>query len=140
MNPTRPNPPIRWLPWTLGLVAILVTGAVLFLFNPTQYGLYPACPLHKLTGLSCPGCGSLRALHQLAHGHFGEALRLNPPLMIALPFLSWMVLRRMTVELGVRPLPQIPLSRRWGWRLLIGVLIFSILRNLPFAPFSRLAP
>ena len=140
MNPTRPNPPIRWLPWTLGLVAILVTGAVLFLFNPTQYGLYPACPLHKLTGLSCPGCGSLRALHQLGHGHFAEALRLNPPLMIALPFLAWILLQRIALEIGFRSWPTLSWPRRRGWLVVAGVLLFSLLRNLPFEPFSRLAP
>ena len=50
--------------------------------------------MYQLTGLACPGCGSLRALHQLTHGHFGEALRLNPMLVMALPFLFWIVLRK----------------------------------------------
>jgi hypothetical protein len=36
-------------------------------------------------GAPCPGCGSLRAAHQLLHGHFQEAWALNPTLMIVGP-------------------------------------------------------
>ena len=140
MPTTQPTAPLRWLPWALGLLAVIAVGAILFAFDPRQHTFYPACPLHKLTGLSCPGCGSLRALHQLSHGHFVEALRLNPPLVVALPFLFWMFLRRVARETGVRPLPPVSLPQRWGWMLLGVVLVYSLLRNLPFAPFSRLAP
>ena len=139
MLTTEQNAPLRWLPWVLGLVAIIAIGAILFVFDPRQHAFYPACPLHQLTGLSCPGCGSLRALHQLSHGHFVEALRLNPPLVMALPFLFWMFLERAARETG-RPLPSFRLPQRWGWMLLSLVLVFSILRNLPFAPFAWLAP
>ena len=140
MLPTRPTTSLRWLPWVLGLLGVMAAGAILFEFDLLQHTFYPACPLHQLTGLYCPGCGSLRALHQLAHGHFAEALRLNPPLVMSLPFLFWMFLHRIARETGARPLPSVPRPRRWGWTLVGGVLVFSILRNLPFAPFSRLAP
>ncbi len=139
MLSTRPTAPLRWLPWALGLLAVIGIGAILFLFDPRQHAFYPVCPLHQLTGLSCPGCGSLRALHQLSHGNFVEALRLNPPLVMALPFLFWMFLQRVAGETG-RSLPSVPLPRRWGWMLVGGLLVFSILRNLPFASVTWLAP
>ncbi len=140
MNSTRPTTLIRWLPWVLGALVLLVAGTVLFWFNPAQYGFYPVCPLHALTGLSCPGCGSLRALHQLTHGHFGEALRLNPLLVMALPFLAWILWQRMALEIGFRSWTTLTWPRRRGWLVVVGVLLFSLLRNLPFEPFSRLAP
>ena len=51
----------------LGAFALLGLAAVLFFFNPAQSGFYPFCVFHRTTGLLCPGCGSLRALHQLLH-------------------------------------------------------------------------
>jgi hypothetical protein len=39
---------------------------------------YPGCGFKHLTGLPCPGCGGLRSLAALAHGHAAEAFALNP--------------------------------------------------------------
>lgn len=44
-------------------------------------------PFHALTGWDCPACGGQRALHSLLHGRFGEALRFNPFLVVAVPYL-----------------------------------------------------
>jgi hypothetical protein len=54
------------------LVAILLYG----LANPANVP-FPKCPFRSLTGLLCPGCGSQRGIHQLLHGHFAEAFKLN---------------------------------------------------------------
>lgn len=35
------------------------------------------CPIKSATGLSCPGCGSQRAIVALATGHFRDAFRYN---------------------------------------------------------------
>jgi hypothetical protein len=35
--------------------------------------------------LPCPGCGSLRAAHQLLHGNLSAAWALNKALLIGLP-------------------------------------------------------
>ena len=52
-----------------GLLAAMLAafaGMVLLeLFDPATSGVFPPCPLHYLTGWYCPGCGSLRAIHQL---------------------------------------------------------------------------
>ncbi|MCX6913024.1 MAG: DUF2752 domain-containing protein, partial [Verrucomicrobia bacterium] len=64
-------------------------GLVLFCFDPRQYHFYPICFFHKATGLLCPGCGALRATHQLLHGHLAAAFRFNPMLVASLPFLLW---------------------------------------------------
>ncbi|MEJ2068687.1 MAG: DUF2752 domain-containing protein, partial [Deltaproteobacteria bacterium] len=58
-----------------GIVAavVLISGIViLYFFKPGQSPIYPPCPFHLITGLYCPGCGSLRALHALFHGRFIE--------------------------------------------------------------------
>jgi hypothetical protein len=66
----------------LGLLALLagVVGRV----DPETPGTYPACPFAALTGLACPGCGSLRALHDLVHGSPLAALDHNGLFVVVL--------------------------------------------------------
>ena len=47
----------------------------------------PHCLVKSITGLSCPGCGLLRALHAALHGHFSEAIAYNYWLLLTLPLL-----------------------------------------------------
>ena len=128
-------------PAALALSALLaaVAALVLFCFDPRQYHFYPVCFFHQTTGLLCPGCGALRALHQLLHGHLAAAFRFNPMLVVSLPlFLSLGArygLRKATnqpASLALRPL--------WLWLMLAAVLVISVLRNLPGAPFALLRP
>ncbi len=68
---------------TLGAVAL--AAAALFFFDPATAGFYPPCLFKTVFGVQCPGCGSLRAVHQLLHGNLQEAWSLNKPFLIALP-------------------------------------------------------
>ena len=43
------------------------------------------CPLFRLTGLTCPGCGLTRAYIHAFHGDFATAFRYNP-FFFTLPF------------------------------------------------------
>ncbi len=123
------------------VVAVLLAtgGVVLFCFDPSQGGAYPVCLFHRATGLLCPGCGGLRALHQLLHGHLVAAFRFNSLLMLCLPFGLWFAgryasrkLRREPADLGFRPL--------WVWVFLTAALVLSVWRNLPGAPLALRPP
>jgi len=118
------------------LVILAATGAaaILFFFNPTQHRFYPVCYFHAATGLNCPGCGSLRAMHQLLHGHLIEAARLNLLLLLCLPYLGWRTirfaiarLRGQQATLVIRPM--------WLWTFLCVTVVFAVLRNLPGFPW-----
>jgi hypothetical protein len=116
-----------------------VAGLMLFCFDPRQYHFYPVCFFHQTTGLLCPGCGALRATHQLLHGHLAAAFRFNPVLVVSLPMLLWCGVSfarqkasRRPFSLGLRPV--------WLWLILAVVLVVSVLRNLPGAPFAMLRP
>jgi hypothetical protein len=111
-----------------GLLAV----AGLSLVNPNTTHL-PLCPLHAMTGLWCPLCGSTRAGYALLHGQFGTALADNALLVGALPVLvllwAWRVLPGGTGRL---------LPGWWYWPALVIGLAFGVLRNLPAG--SWLAP
>ena len=74
----------------LGVVFILALLVGIYLYahyDPSDYGFYPKCMFHFLTGYDCPGCGSQRALYNVLHGHFIMALRYNPLVFVAIPYI-----------------------------------------------------
>lgn len=122
--------------------ALLVAVAVVMLriYDPAGSGIFPPCPLHYLTGLYCPGCGSLRAMHQLLHGNLRAAWAMNPLTCILLPFLMYGLASEALSRVRGRGLPQVFLPAA-SIRVLCGVIIvFGIVRNLPLHPFDLLAP
>jgi hypothetical protein len=124
----------------LEVVFGLVVIAILYFVDPSGPSLYPACPFHALTGLHCPLCGSTRALHQFLHGHIGAAVSLNAAVVLGAPLVvSWYL------WIGVRqwrnlPAPSMRQRSRLVWALLAMLALFGIARNLPFHPFTLLAP
>ncbi len=114
-------------------------AAILFWFDPQRFHFYPICLFHSLTGLLCPGCGSLRALHQLLHGHLLAALRFNALLVISLPVLGWVVGRSILAYGGASPSAK-PARASWIWFTVALILVFTLLRNLPFGRALYLAP
>jgi hypothetical protein len=116
-----------------GMLAAIGAVAVLFLFDPSTAGFYPVCQLHELTGLQCPGCGGLRALHQLSHGRFAAAWRLNPFVPLLLPVVIWLGLREIVFVLTGRQWPGLITRPVFAWLLAGSLLLFGILRNIHFA-------
>lgn len=134
---------IRWIDrvwpaaFALGCCAILV---MLYVWEPVAGGLFPPCPFHALTGLHCPGCGSLRATHQLLHGELWAAFRLNPLMVLALPLLAFAVTSGHWRWLRPTWVDRFTSHAAWPTAILVLVLVYWVLRNLPFEPFCWLAP
>src|SRR5262245_53996639 len=80
------------------LLCVLAAFTVLFFFEPGRYSFYPRCLFPQATGLLCPGCGSLRATHQLLHGHVAEAFRLNALLVLAVPVTAWLLIKKFVLS------------------------------------------
>lgn len=136
-----PPPPSlqRWLP--LAAVATLAVGATVVLHNVDPYAAgnpLPSCPLYALTGLYCPGCGSTRCLYSLVHFDLPGAMAMNPLLVLSLPLLLLMLLN----GAGIRPRRLDPLMRLLASPMfwLIVLVGYAVLRNLPWAPFTGMAP
>ena len=121
------------------LLAALAAVAVLLSFrSPHEPGSYPPCPSRVLTGFHCPGCGTLRALHALVHGDIAQALAYNTLAVLVLPLVITGLFRGMVHD--VRGQPPRPLP---GWTLralLIVIMAYWVLRNVPGPPFDQLAP
>ena len=123
-------------------VGLVVAGAVvvLFVFDPATRSVYPSCPFRALTGLHCPGCGTLRAIHQLMHGDLSAALALNPLMVLCLPPLAYAAATSAVRWTTGRNVPRMFVPAFWIWTLGVVVILYWILRNVPVEPFSWLAP
>jgi Protein of unknown function (DUF2752) len=126
------------------LAAMLAAAAaaivMLRVFDPATSGMFPPCPVHSLTGWYCPGCGSLRAIHQLLHGNLRAAWAMNALTVTLLPFLSYGLVSFLLLELRGRGLPAPFLRAGWIRALCAAIILFGIARNLPVHPFDLLAP
>lgn len=71
----------------LWLMSVLLGVAFIYFILDPSNGLFPQCPFYWLTGYKCPGCGSQRAIHELLHLHFGNALKQNALLVISIPYI-----------------------------------------------------
>ncbi|MEV6837375.1 DUF2752 domain-containing protein [Streptomyces sp. NPDC051133] len=107
--------------------AFAYVGAV----DPDEPGHYPVCPLYRITGLYCPGCGGLRSAHAFVHGDLVTALHDNAPAVAA--YLGFAVLWTLWTVRAVRGRP---LRLDLGPAQLYGIgallLVFTVVRNLPF--------
>lgn len=123
------------------IIILAAAGLLVFVFyDPVKTIFFPKCPFHLLTGLHCPGCGAQRALHQLLRGHIAAALDYNPLFVLALPFLGYAVISELLRMARGHGLPRVVKSPAAGWAVLAVIIVFWILRNIPFAPFTYLAP
>jgi Protein of unknown function (DUF2752) len=123
-----------------GVAAMAVGAAAVWYFDPTTAGFLPACPLYQTTGFACPGCGMTRGFHALFHGDVVTALDFNALLPLVGILLGYIFFSMFLVATRGRGL----LFGKWNLVLLwvtLGVLIvFGILRNLPYYPFTILFP
>lgn len=128
------------LKYALGLIIFITLSIVYYNFNPEVYKFFPECPFHKFLHLDCPGCGSQRAVHALLNGNILQAADYNLLLVISLPFLMFHFLLEVLNYLGKRKYSlkiwQNPLTPIIIFAI---VILFWIVRNLPYRPFIYLA-
>jgi hypothetical protein len=120
------------------LAAAMGVVLFLFVFDPERVPVYPVCLFHKWTGLNCPGCGSLRAMHQLLHGNVIEALRLNALLVLSIPIFAWIGFRLLRQR--VQNIPEPAVRPLWIW-IYAGIwMVYGIARELPVSLFAAGPP
>ena len=125
-------------PWTMLAIAG-VAGALLLRGSVSWWSdALPGCLVHELTGLHCPGCGWTRCAVRLMHGDVAGALTMNlAVVLIAISGLG-VVGNAVWCEWQGRPAKGVP---TWlAWSLVSMLVAFTLLRNLPWWPFTLLAP
>jgi hypothetical protein len=123
--------------------ALLVAGGAsallcLYLAPPQAYGI-PPCPFYYFTGLFCPGCGSLRSIHNLLQGDLARAFGFNPLLVLLVPYFVFMGINEVSSLLR-KTKWEVDSSPRAGWVLFSVILAFWVTRNLPWRIFEVLRP
>jgi hypothetical protein len=124
----------------LVLLGAVGTCTLLYAVDPAaEDSPYPLCPFRALTGIPCPGCGTLRATNRLLHGDVGAAFGYNALLILMVPVFVYILATSLAAVTG-RERPRVSLPRWTGYAALVTVLAFWVLRNIPVEPFSALAP
>jgi hypothetical protein len=91
------------------------------------HSFFPVCPFRLLTGWNCPGCGGLRMIHDVLHGHLATAAADNVLLLVGIPLAAcWVLLCR---RRGRSPL-TLPAAAAVAGTL----MAWTVVRNLPGFP------
>ena len=127
----------------LTLIASVFGGLFLiyFAFNPALHSIFIPCPFKFVTGYNCPGCGSQRAIHQLLHGDLIKAFGLNPLLILSLPLILYglgAAIWNFIFDTKLRV--KLFYSNLFIYIFFGIVLLYWFVRNIPYPPFSYLAP
>jgi hypothetical protein len=98
--------------------------------NPAEHTYYPPCYLYLLTGKPCPGCGGMRGMHQLMHGHLFEALHYNMLLLIAIPLGLYYLLSQFSILFFNKSFPHLIDKKEVFYPVLFVSVLYWILRNI----------
>ncbi|MDX2541291.1 DUF2752 domain-containing protein [Streptomyces sp. WI04-05B] len=113
------------------LAAVVGAFAYVGTVDPNEPGHYPVCPLLRLTGVYCPGCGGLRSAYAFVHGDLVTALGANA--LAVAGYVAFAVLWTVWVVHAARGRPlRIDLGPVRLWSLGALLLVFTVVRNLPF--------
>ena len=116
--------------------AIVPCMAYIWARDPSEQGITPPCLIFTFTGLYCPGCGSLRALHQLLNGNIMNAFWLNPLIFLSIPFVAFVFLILRSKKLHSKFLRS-NLHRNIGILFCFAIVIpYWVLRNTNIEPFA----
>lgn len=123
-----------------GAGALAFGSIAVWYFDPLKETFFPVCPLFRLTGFACPGCGMTRAFHALFSGDLVAALDYNALVPVFAGLLGFFFVSLSLYAVRGHGL-RIELIRPWAlWGIFIVLLLFGVLRNVPFYPFSILFP
>ncbi|MFC3382222.1 DUF2752 domain-containing protein [Couchioplanes azureus] len=127
-----------WVAPTAMLVCMAGAVGYTFATHPTEAsaGAAPSCLLKYATGFICPGCGGTRAAWFLMHGDLPAAARHHALFVFVVPFLLYMYVAWAGKRLFGWRLPQLTLSPGVIGAFIAVWGVWSLARNLPWAPFT----
>lgn len=126
-------------PLAVVLGSVSVCAFVAFADPTTPGGISPPCPTKALLGIVCPGCGSARMLYSLIHGDMRAALAYNALGVIVVALLLWSFIAWTLRRINGRLIPRWEHVRWAPVAIGVAIVVWFVVRNLPFAPFDALA-
>ncbi len=125
----------------LAIYLFLCTGAFLYIGNATVRSLFgsSSCQLYEYFGLYCPACGGTRAMIFLLQGNIVSALQHNF-LIILFPLVIITGIFLFTLVLKGHSLNKVSLNPFLPVGLLLIIILYGILRNIPTPFFDVLRP
>lgn len=125
----------------IGLFILAISLIIIYVsINPSEVDFLPKCPFYFTTGFYCPGCGSQRATHQLLNFNILGVLRQNILYLICLFIIAYHLVVVGLNTYFKKNIYNYMNHPKTGWFLLVFIVSFWILRNIPSFPFNLLAP
>ncbi|MDH7446851.1 DUF2752 domain-containing protein [Aquimarina sp. 2201CG14-23] len=127
----------------LAIVPVFFLLRYYYLNDPalnTGNSYFPGCIFHSLTGYHCPGCGSQRAIHDLLNGRILQALQHNFLFIILAMVVVFKGYYYISKKVFNKNITDWTYNKYLTYAILILVISYWILRNIPVAPFCYLAP
>jgi hypothetical protein len=130
----------RWLAPAAILACFAGAAGYVLVSDPTDGGAdaVPTCIVKLTTGFDCPGCGGTRSFYYLLQGNLPAAARHHLLFVFAVPFLVYLYASWAGQQVFRRKLPPLRLPPITIAVFLGAWFAFTILRNLPWAPFTWL--
>ena len=117
----------RKIIFVIGLL-IISTG---YYFLNLKFNIGIPCIFYKITNFYCPGCGLTRMIVSLTKLEFYQAFRYNPLVFILLIVSGIYYAYHKILK------KQIKINNKLTYFLLIIVILFGILRNIPIFDFLQ---
>ena len=115
------------------LILILISFLIIYFILNELLDVGIPCLFYEITGYYCPGCGITRLLFSFLKLDFYQAFRYNPLIfiLIIITGIYWLVKFILKKFMNI----SIEIPNYVYYILLIIVIIFGILRNIPMFDF-----
>lgn len=115
------------------LILILISFLIIYFILNELLDVGIPCLFYEITGYYCPGCGITRVLFSLLKLDFYQAFRYNPLIfiLIIITGIYWLVKFILKKFINI----SIAIPNYVYYILLVIVIIFGILRNIPMFDF-----
>lgn len=115
------------------LILILISFLIIYFILSELLDVGIPCLFYEITGYYCPGCGITRVLFSLLKLDFYQAFRYNPLIfiLIIITVIYWLVKFILKKFMNI----SIEIPNYVYYILLVIVIIFGILRNIPMFDF-----
>jgi hypothetical protein len=110
--------------------SVVATFVWFYAFDPARTDAFLPCPFFMVTGMSCPGCGTQRAVHLFLHGEFFAALRSNPLALLLVPVVGYLFFAHFADDAFGRSLPELRMRYSVVWLSAAIIAAYWIARNM----------